>query len=336
MDQIDHLVQVAIEVSFLSDEWDRRVRAPVENFATKSSGALRGYAVAEVLADRGLYHVFQLQPHRVGFAKLLEPHATRTWQMIQGNIDRALAEDAIAFARAQFARCQLYESLRVLNAMATGYRHWSTLSFDSLRQLVIETDWTDADEVASSPFRQDYFGESACQLFDAWCSRFERKGGPSGAVESPHPDLEGEGLELHDVMAAITMVWIDAAAMQIGNPGRSMEMLGEAAGAMRESGVQLGWTMRSEAQRRADKDNSKLGWERRHGKAAKLKEWGVTQAKLMNGSAMEVAKHLAQNLPEEHSSASRDPERLLYEAILADQKAAKSPQSRRKRNTAKG
>lgn len=54
-----------------------------------------------------------------------------------------------------------------------------------------------------------------------------------------------------------------------------------------------------------------------HGPKAKLKVWALSQAKGNRGSHKDIARELATQIPEHLAEISKDPERLIYDALRA-------------------
>jgi hypothetical protein len=58
-----------------------------------------------------------------------------------------------------------------------------------------------------------------------------------------------------------------------------------------------------------------MGAKSRHRSTAELKQWARDQALAMRGAHKDVARKLAAQLPEHLTDASKDPERLIYDAL---------------------
>ena len=58
----------------------------------------------------------------------------------------------------------------------------------------------------------------------------------------------------------------------------------------------------------------------RHEGTAALKEWALNKAATMKGSDKDKARELRAQLPAEFESVSKDPERLIYDALMAARK----------------
>ncbi len=60
------------------------------------------------------------------------------------------------------------------------------------------------------------------------------------------------------------------------------------------------------------------GAEAKHRPIAELKKWALEQAKKMRGSDMDVARRLSSLVPGHLADASKDPQRLIYDAIRSE------------------
>ena len=67
----------------------------------------------------------------------------------------------------------------------------------------------------------------------------------------------------------------------------------------------------------------KLGAEIRHGPSSQLKMWARGEAKTMRGSDIDVAKILSAKIPAHLADVSKDPQRLIYDALRAASKNAR-------------
>lgn len=67
----------------------------------------------------------------------------------------------------------------------------------------------------------------------------------------------------------------------------------------------------------AAREHGRRGGVVRHRHTAELKRWAVAKAATMRGSQVEIARALAYTLPAEMRNASKDPERLIYDALRA-------------------
>lgn len=57
-----------------------------------------------------------------------------------------------------------------------------------------------------------------------------------------------------------------------------------------------------------------------HGPRAELKAWALSQAKGNRGSHKDIARELAAQIPKHLADISKDPDRLIYDALRAQQK----------------
>ena len=64
----------------------------------------------------------------------------------------------------------------------------------------------------------------------------------------------------------------------------------------------------------------KKGADKRHAPTRELKEWALQEAAKMRGTHMDIAKHLAQRIPQPLATASDDPKRLIYDAVRQQRK----------------
>jgi hypothetical protein len=64
----------------------------------------------------------------------------------------------------------------------------------------------------------------------------------------------------------------------------------------------------------------KVGGQLRHQETQKLKTWALTEAATMQQQHRDIARILAQRMPDKFITASKDPERLIYDALREQQR----------------
>lgn len=91
-------------------------------------------------------------------------------------------------------------------------------------------------------------------------------------------------------------------------------------------GVIVESPMTHEAKRRqALSEAGKLGAQAKHRKPGELKDWAISQAAQLRGADAVVARRLAAKLPIELADVSKNPERLIYDAL---REAKRTPDSK--------
>lgn len=79
--------------------------------------------------------------------------------------------------------------------------------------------------------------------------------------------------------------------------------------------------MHEDERSRAEKSiNGKKGALSLHGPRTELKNWALAQAKSNRGAHKDIARKLASQIPEHLVDVSKDPERLIYDALRAPAK----------------
>ncbi|KGM54663.1 hypothetical protein N800_06695 [Lysobacter daejeonensis GH1-9] len=307
--------------------WRAGIDEAARRFPVHASGGLQAFRVIEGApwgkGDDGeplrTYHL-----RATGSDKSLELIAIKAWQMLSGTVSREQGEHAIARARIEFARSQLHQTLLAVADAADG-EAFQLLPSDDLLSMVATMDWSDGDQLARDPMRLRLPFHDAAKSFVNWCDRF----GPAGLMcdfdEDVDLSLSQDGLEPAELMAGMALVLLDAAAVNAAEPRLSREILGAAMEVMRIAGLHLGWVMSNEAGRRASSESGKRGASSRHEASRRLKQWALEEAQGMQGAPREIARQLERRLPEHLVDVSADPQRLIYEALLHEQKSRKAP-----------
>jgi len=64
----------------------------------------------------------------------------------------------------------------------------------------------------------------------------------------------------------------------------------------------------------------KKGGAEKNAKFDKLRQWGLTEAQKIHGSDKQIARKLVRSIPKDLAEISADPERFIYETLLAAKK----------------
>lgn len=75
-----------------------------------------------------------------------------------------------------------------------------------------------------------------------------------------------------------------------------------------------------EARSRKLSQGGKRGAQVKHEGVSKLKRWAVSEAQAARGADKEISRQLARKIPVELAGVSKDPERVIYDAIRAARK----------------
>jgi hypothetical protein len=86
-------------------------------------------------------------------------------------------------------------------------------------------------------------------------------------------------------------------------------------------GMACGAGIEDEYRRAALSINGKKGAHLLHGPRAELKAWALSQAMSNRGSDTDIARKLATQIPKHLAGKSKDPERLIYDALRAQKKS---------------
>ena len=87
------------------------------------------------------------------------------------------------------------------------------------------------------------------------------------------------------------------------------------------SGYAYGVASKLKAIKRERSESGKKGAQSKHQLTKKLKAWAVEKAQTLRGADMEISRQLALRIPGELVAVSRDPERVIYDAIRAARKS---------------
>jgi hypothetical protein len=130
----------------------------------------------------------------------------------------------------------------------------------------------------------------------------------------------GDWLTYRDHLAALAILQLDRAATAIA--AGDADLVAWLLCDHYNLGMQIAWEDSnadlhavSEASNQAARKHGRLGGALRHERTNALKAWALGEASSMKDADMEVARSLAQRIPSSLLSASRDPERLIYEAL---------------------
>lgn len=157
------------------------------------------------------------------------------------------------------------------------------------------------------------------RLGDAFMELAERKE-YDDAMPSMTKTAAGIWLGYRDHLAALSILQLDRTAIALarGDADAAVWLLCDH--------YYLGLQMASEdlmchvddlltAPNQAARDYGRRGGALRHERTNALKAWALREAASMKSADIEMARTLAQQIPSSMLNASRDPERLIYEAL---------------------
>lgn len=144
--------------------------------------------------------------------------------------------------------------------------------------------------------------------------------------------LEWVDFELAVHMAAISAITLKdiedglSELQHQGNPAREIEKSIQEAFDFGRAGLEIGRESDEKLQavlkEKIDRKSSLSkagtnGAQSLHRPAAELKSWALSQATIHRGSDKDIARKLAAQIPKHLADASKDPERLIYDALRA-------------------
>jgi hypothetical protein len=236
----------------------------------------------------------------------------RCWRALDGFNNPSNVEASVRKARLTVQQAFLFDSLLdycYLKSQTKPLEHHQE-QYIALLEGSSPTDSRFLDPTKHEP-SQPFIGH--LEIVEAWITRSETETyQPVWTAARDNPDLD-----LNGALYATALVWIDL-ALAVGLDLHGTNLICMASDAMHKASVLAGLDLAARAQKRASAKHGLQGSRIRHSKTDELKQWAQAQHDPQQPKT--IARRIVHEIPARLQNACNDPQRLIYETILAQRK----------------
>ncbi|MGJ4804438.1 hypothetical protein [Luteimonas sp. SDU82] len=230
VDQRENFKQGADDLAKLAAELDTRGTGELRAFQTADSPYWHG--------DDGGSDVV-LVPTVEGVPRSLSNCVDRAWRLIGGCKSPSLAFSIIAAARCEFTR-SYFNTVTAWLSFVSDPQFRPRGDAERVSAILRETAWEDADSVARAPVPL-WGDDCSARDFNEWLWNVNPEDHERPAYLTRAPSCEvGNDVQGHEMLYAMALTWMDAAAL---GPENLLTLMAEAADAMDHAGCRMGWDM---------------------------------------------------------------------------------------------
>lgn len=307
--------QQALENSSEIYRWARKVAASTPKTSKSAFISLNVFEhVVPAYQDRPPSKFTTLENPRSENLPFLSELISRCWQALSGYSHPERAQKIVSDSRHQIRRAFLFDSLidycySKLNQATISELQKKYLA--ALEQTDIESDnFIDPYlYVPCSPF------VSHIEIIQAWATNTEEEIYEANYSYTPRQSEN----ELKDLFYGTALVWLDK-ALALGTSDHCTNLIGAASYSMHRASLVDGLQLAEMVRKKEAAKHGLKGARLKHSKTDELKQWALAQVQGDNRLPKELAKRLVLEIPQRLQNASNDPQRLIYETLLAERK----------------
>lgn len=259
------------------------------------------------------------------FSVLENPHAehlphlgeltSQCWRALGGFNDPERAKAAIRKARLQIQQAFFFDSMldyfHLKSKTESLHPHQQKYISDLESSNVADPRFSDPlIHVPSSPF------VGPVDIVSAWITESELATYRVALDRTPTNADE----TLRDALYAVALTWLDQ-AVAAGLGTHCTNLITIACRAMLVASIFDGLQLADKARKAASASHGLKGARIRHTKTDELKKWALDRAQGESQQPKALSRRLVHEIPQRLRNACNDPERLIYEAILAQRKS---------------
>lgn len=312
--KLDALLRSAEGMDTEKPEFSKWHKAASYEYITAASGELSALSIVciEHPENRSEWRLqsakYRVSPEVLGLAN-------DAWRWCGGEQDPSRAKVAIATARVEYVRSIISLALWVAAKMPI---HRARKSEDVLR-------WREQfghlgllapEALFLAPYAPPFEDESRSFTMSDWTYNYDHAAEKHEFLKHPPADVAKEWLTRDAVMAAAALAWLDG-AIAAPDAFTQLDLMACAGSALHQCGFTSGWDGHEEMIRSDASRAGKAGARAKYQLTDRLKEWALSQVTPQMPASMDVARMLARRIPDDLREASKDPTRLIYEALRA-------------------